>query len=61
MSHIQYELTSGLRRGVIRTSCDPRAHSGFAFSQVLVLHPFEQSVQIVSTTAGLSHGRLLNR
>ena len=32
-----------------------------AFSHALVLHPFEHSVQIVSTTPGLSHGRLLNR
>jgi hypothetical protein len=30
------------------------AHSGFAFSHALVLHPFEQSVHIVSTTFGLS-------
>src|SRR5678815_5538779 len=45
----------------MRISREPRAHSGLALSQALVLHPFEQSVQIVSTTPGLSHGRLLNR
>src|SRR5687768_13249650 len=45
----------------MRISRDPRAHSGLAFSHELVLQPFEHSVQIVSTTPGLSHGRLLNR
>jgi hypothetical protein len=50
-----------LKRGVIRISRDPFAHSGFAFSHALVLHPFEQSVHVVSTTLGLSHGRLLKR
>jgi hypothetical protein len=50
-----------LKRGVIRISRDPFAHSGFAFSQALVLQPLEQSVHVVSTTFGLSQGRLLNR
>ena len=55
------EIATFQERGVIRISCDAFAHSGFAFSHALVLQPFEQSVQIVSTTAGLSQGRLLNR
>ena len=45
----------------MRISRDPLAHSGFAFSHALVLQPFEHSVQIVSTTFGLSQGRLLKR
>ena len=45
----------------MRTSCVPLAHSGLALIQALVLHPLEHSVQIVSATLGLSHGRLLNR
>ena len=61
MSHIQYPLISGLSRGVIRMRRDPFAHSGLAFCHALVLHPFEHIVQIVSTTPGLSQGRLLNR
>jgi hypothetical protein len=43
-----------LNRGVIRISFAPFAHSGLAFSQAVVLHPFSQSVQIVSTASGLS-------
>ena len=61
MSHIQYPLISGLRRGVMRIRREPLAHSGFAFCHALVLQPFEHSVQVVSTTPGLSQGRLLNR
>ena len=61
MSHIQYPLISGLRRGVMRIRREPLAHSGLALSQALVLHPFEHSVHMVSTTPGLSHGRLLKR
>src|SRR5262245_1411578 len=61
MSHIQYSLISGLRRGVMRIRREPLAHSGLAFCHALVLHPFEHRVQVVSTTPGLSHGRLLNR
>ena len=33
------------------------AHSGLAFSQAVVLQPFEHSVHVVSTACGLSHGR----
>ena len=61
MSHIQYPFTSGLNRGVKRTRRDPLAHSGFALSHAVVLHPFEQSVHTVSTAFGLSQGRDLNR
>ena len=46
---------------MIRTSCEPLAHSGLAFSQAVVLQPFEQAVQIVSIAFGLSHGRERNR
>src|SRR6478736_9205642 len=35
----------------------PLAHSGLAFSHDVVSQAFEQSVQIVSTACGLSHGR----
>src|SRR5678815_6146878 len=42
-------------------SREPRAHSGLAFNQALVLQPFAQRVHTVSTTPGLSQGRLLNR
>jgi hypothetical protein len=45
----------------MRMSCAPFAHSGLAFSQAVVLQPFSQSVQIVSTASGLSHGRDLKR
>ena len=61
MSHIQYSFTSGLNRGVRRAMRGPFAHSGLARSQAVVLQPFEQRVQIVSTAVGLSHGRDLNR
>ncbi len=61
MSHIQYPLTSALKRGVTRTMRAPFAHSGFALSQTVVLQPFEQSVHVVSTATGLSHGREANR
>ena len=37
-------------------SCAPFAHSGFALIHAVVLQPFSQSVQIVSTASGLSHG-----
>ena len=50
-----------LKRGVILAMRGPLAHSGFARSHAVVLHPFEQSVQIVSTATGLSHGRDLKR
>ena len=45
----------------MRISCAPLAHSGFALIQAVVLQPFSQSVQIVSTACGLSHGRDLKR
>ena len=45
----------------MRMSCAPFAHSGFALIHAVVLQPFSQSVQIVSTACGLSHGRALNR
>ena len=45
----------------MRISCAPLAHSGFALSHAVVLQPFSQSVQIVSTASGLSHGRDLKR
>ncbi len=61
MSHIQYSLTSGLKRGVTRTMRGPFAHWGFARSHAAVLHPFEHRVQSVSTATRLSHGRDLNR
>jgi hypothetical protein len=61
MSHIQYPFTAGLKRGVNRMSCAPFAHSGLALSHAVVLQPFEQNVQIVSTAVGLSHGRDLKR
>src|SRR4029453_19551659 len=61
MSHIQYPLTSGLKRGVTRARRAPFAHSGFALSHAVVLQPFAQSVQVVSTACGLSHGRERNR
>ena len=48
-------------RGVNRISREPLAHSGLAFSHAVVLQPFEQSVQMVSTAFGLSHGRDLKR
>jgi hypothetical protein len=40
----------------MRTSRAPFAHSGLALIHAVVLQPFEQSVQIVSTASGLSHG-----
>ena len=45
----------------MRAICAARAHSGFAFIQAVVLHPFEQNVQMVSPASGLSHGRDLKR
>ena len=57
MSHIQYPLTSALKRGVNRIRREPLAHSGLALIQAVVLQPLEHSVQMVSATFGLSHGR----
>ena len=45
----------------MRTRLAPFAHSGFALIHAVVLQPFSQSVQIVSTACGLSHGRDLKR
>ena len=45
----------------MRIMREPFAHSGLAFSHAVVLQPFEQNVQIVSTACRLSHGRLLKR
>ena len=39
----------------------PLAHSGLARSQAVILQPFEQRVQTVSTAVGLSHGLEVNR
>ena len=61
MSHIQYPFTSGAKRGVTRTSRSAFAHSCLPRSQTVVEQPFEQKVQMVSTTLGLSHGRDVKR
>ena len=61
MSQIQKSFTSGLKRGVMRASLGPLAHSGFARSHTVVAQPFAHSVQMLSTAVGLSHGRDLNR